>query len=452
MNTFMKGTVLLIMAAFLGECLEFLINMVLARELGEKGLGLYMAILPTIVFLVVIASMELPISISKAVAEQNEVYHRSFLQHTLHFTAAFTVFFLFIAVIIYPIIPVFNAYHRSLPWLLLMLIPVISFSSVARGYFMGIQRMAKIAIANFLRRAVQLLLLLAVFQLFHFEQELAILIALLTLIATEVIVFLYIFTAFLRQLHKLHHTKDSPSLPKQSVLNTLLKVSLPTTGLRIFHAASFAIKPFLIQAALIKGGMVEEMAMVQYGKLAGIAFTIGFFPAFIAHSLLIILIPTVSETYANKEIKKVKQLLFKIMMFTLLYAIPAGAIFYFYSHELTALFFEADTAAIYLELLVPYFFFHFFVIPMQAFLIGLGLVKDAFLHSIWSTAVSFILMYFLGSMPQLQMSGIIIGMNTGIVLLTLMHFLTIRYQLSQPVFSRITSSPKSGGCSKSPLL
>ena len=63
MNTFVKGAVLLIIVAFVGECLEFLINMVLARELGEEGLGLYMSILPTVLFVVVIASLELPISI-----------------------------------------------------------------------------------------------------------------------------------------------------------------------------------------------------------------------------------------------------------------------------------------------------------------------------------------------------------------------------------------------------
>ncbi len=431
-KTFVVGTFLLIVAAFLGECLEFLINMVLARELGEKGLGLYMSILPTIVFLVVIASMELPISISKAVAEKEETYHRSLLYHTIRFTIAFMVACLAAAFIVFPLIPVFDKYHIALPYLLLILIPVIAFSSIARGYFMGTQHMGKIAIANFLRRAVQLVLLIAVFQLFHFEADVAILLSLCTLIGTEIVVFLYLFVLFLREMKRLKKTPSEP-MKKTSVLHTLLAVSLPTTGLRIFHAASFAVKPFLIKAALMNAGVVEEQATVQYGKLAGVAFTIGFFPAFIAHSLLIILIPTVSEAYAKKHVSSLSVLLNKIMAGTFVYAVPAVWIFYFFSSELTSLFFEKSPAAVYLQLLAPYFFFHFFVIPMQAFLIGLGLVKDAFLHSIWSTTVSFILMYVLGSMPQLQMDGIIIGMNTGIVILTFMHYVTIRKRLDQPV-------------------
>jgi O-antigen/teichoic acid export membrane protein len=35
------------------------------------------------------------------------------------------------------------------------------------------------------------------------------------------------------------------------------------------------------------------------------------------------------------------------------------------------------------------------------------------------------MMFLLGSQPSLQMAGIILGMNTGIVLLTLMHYVTI---------------------------
>ncbi|WP_353626455.1 oligosaccharide flippase family protein [Bacillus sp. JCM 19041] len=45
MNTFFRGVLLLSAAAFIGECLEFVISVVLARELGDEAFGLYMAIL-----------------------------------------------------------------------------------------------------------------------------------------------------------------------------------------------------------------------------------------------------------------------------------------------------------------------------------------------------------------------------------------------------------------------
>ncbi|GAA0372937.1 oligosaccharide flippase family protein [Bacillus horti] len=431
MSTLIKGSILLVLAAFIGECLEFVINMVLSRELGEEGLGLYMAIFPTIMFLAVIASMQLPISISKAVAEKDQVYHRGMLQHTIQFIFYFTIAMLLVALIVLPLLPIFHNYHPLLRWLLILLVPLISFSAIASGYFMGAQHMGKIAFANVLRRVVQLVLLIFIFRLFHVDTEFSILLALCVLIATEFVEFLYLFTRFMLEMRKL---KQQPSLPisRKTVLRALFAVSIPATGLRIFHAASFAIKPFLIQAALIRSGMFEEMALIQYGKLAGVAFTIGFFPAFIAHSLLIVLIPIVSEKYANRELPELQSLLKKILFVTLLYAIPVCFVFYLFAEQLTGLFFDAFSAVGYLKLLIPYFFFHYFIIPMQAFLIGLGLVKDAFIHSVYTTTISFIAMFVLGSMPQLQMSGIIMGMNASAVLLSILHFISIRGRLAQP--------------------
>lgn len=433
MSTFVRGTVMLILAAFVGECLEFIINMVLARELGEEGLGLYMAILPTLMFLIVIANFELPISISKTIAETDRLYHRSMLQHTLKFITFITIAFLIVGAFVFPLIPVFDQYHPILPWLLLLLIPIVSFSAIAQGYFMGAQHMGKIAFAKVLRRSVQLVLLLMVFKFFRFETELAILLSLCVIIAMEFVELIYLFILFRLEIRKLDKLPTAP-MSQKSVLKSLISVSLPSTGLRIFHAASFAIKPFLINEALVRAGMLGDTAVIQYGKLAGVAFTIGFFPAFIAHSLLIILIPTVSEAFAQKNVQHLQKLLKKILLLTLLYAVPISWVFYTFSDSLTTFFFDTHSAAGYLQLLIPYFFFHYFTIPMQAFLIGLGLVKEAFVHSMWSTSISFILMFVLGSMPQLQMDGIIIGMNTGAVLLCMMHYLTIRQKLAQPQF------------------
>ncbi|MER2255603.1 MAG: polysaccharide biosynthesis C-terminal domain-containing protein, partial [Priestia megaterium] len=83
----------------------------------------------------------------------------------------------------------------------------------------------------------------------------------------------------------------------------------------------------------------------------------------------------------------------------------------------------------------PYFLFHFFAVPLQAYLIGLGYVKDAFYHTIWSHIVSFSLMFFLGSQTNIGMQGIIIGMNCGVVVLTVLHYVTICKVINVSFFS-----------------
>ncbi|PLR80036.1 multidrug transporter MatE [Bacillus canaveralius] len=429
MNKFLKGTLLLVGAAFFGECIEFIVNMVLANELGERGMGLYMSILPSVFFIVLLASLELPISISKFVAEKDEKFHRSMLQHAIQITIIFTAVSLLAAAVVIPNVPVFDKYHPLFKWAVLLLIPLVSFSSIARGFFMGKHQMGKIALSNFLRKLLQLGLLVAVYQFFDFNLDTAVLIAFCTLVGSEFVVFLYLIHIFIVQFMQLKR-RPYNTLSRRTVLQNLMEVSIPTTGMRVFHAFTHALQPFLIKAALMRSGISEPLATEHFGILAGVAMTIGFFPAFIAHSLLIMLIPTVSKAYSQNETSKLQRLLQNVLTATFIYGVPSVVVFYFFAEPLTNLFFHSPVAASYLQMLWPYFLFHFFVIPMQAYLIGLGLIRDAFIHVVWSTCISYGLIFLLGSLHDLQMGGVIIGMNTGTILLTLMHYLTIVKKLN----------------------
>jgi O-antigen/teichoic acid export membrane protein len=430
-----KGIFFLAASAFLGEGIEILVNMILARELGSHGLGLYMSILPTIFLIVLLSSFELQVSISKFIAEREERYHRNILYHAITITIIFTCGLFLLATLIIPFIPVFNGYHPYVRWFVMILIPVISFTSVARGYFMGKQQMGKIAVSNFLRKVIQLGGLFVLFRFFAFDAEEALLIAIGTLIGSEIVVFLYLIYMFIIQFQQLKRQPFS-NMNRKVVRKNLMAVSIPTTGLRLFSAFTGAIQPFIIKAALVRSGMTATLATEQFGMLMGVAISIGFFPAFIAHSLMVVLIPAVSKTYSQKDYPTLQKMLQQVMKLTILYGVAAVAIFYLFAPELTSLFFKSEMPAVFLQLLWPFFLFHFFIMPMQAFLIGLDLIKEAFFHIVWSIIISFALILWLGSLPEWRMNGVIIGMNTGSVLLALMHYLTICKKIGVSIFMK----------------
>ncbi|WP_335872727.1 oligosaccharide flippase family protein [Bacillus sp. 2205SS5-2] len=428
MKRLFQGILLLTVAAFLGECLEFFINMTLAKQLGEEGLGHYMSILPIIFFIVIIASLELPVSLSKVIAENEREYHKSTLLYTMKWTIVLTSFFVTIGWLVFTVLPLFSSYHPLVRWLMVLLIPIVAFSSLSRGYFMGIGKLGKIAFSNFLRKVAQLLLLVLVFRFYDFSNEAALFVALCILIASESAVFLYLIQAYFlhwKSFRGLKHKHINP----QEVGKALLAVSVPTTFLRVFHAVSHAIQPFLIKATLIQHGLQPSQATEQFGLLAGVAMTIGFFPGFIAHSLLVALIPAVSEAVSKDNRKKILMMLKSVLWGTTAYSIPVVLIYYYFGESLTNMFYTNTEATRYLQLLWPYFLIHFFVLPLQAFLIGFGLVKDALYHTIWATIVSFTVLYVLGSKTDLGMSGIIIGLNTGGLLLLLLHLYTLKVKL-----------------------
>ncbi|MRX72278.1 oligosaccharide flippase family protein [Bacillus lacus] len=439
-NHFLKGILLLGAAAFLGECVEFFINMILAKELGEQGMGMYMTILPLIMLVVVIANLELPVSISKFVAEKNSSYHYSMLKAAMKFSFLFTCIFLTVVFAALPFLSVFEGYHPAVKWLCAAVVPIVAASSIARGYFMGVQEMGKIAVSGFLRKAFQLLFLFLIFKGMTFDLNTSLLVALCAMIGSELLVCFYLIFHYLLQYRQLREG-DKVFLSGKEVRKNLLSVSLPTTGLRIFHSITNAIEPFLVKSALIASGMTGILATEQFGMMAGVAMTIGFFPAFIAHSLMVALIPNVSEAYSKRNFATLQKLLQQAMWITFLYGVPSVFMMYQLAEPLTSLFFHSSEAAWYLKLLWPYFLFHFFVIPMQAYLIGLGLVKDAFIHTVWSHTISFSMMFWLGSLSTLQMEGIILGMNMGAVLLTLLHYAAICKKIGFTMFLGRNQSP-----------
>ena len=252
MAIFYKGILFLAASAFLGEGVEFLINLILAKKLGKHGLGLYMCILPTIYLIVLLSSFQLPVSISKFDAEKEEsLIEISFIMR-LQLSIILTNILLSLAVIILPFIPVFNGYHP----LYKMASYSVNSSSVIYlcycGYFMGRHRMGKIAVANFLRKSVQLLLLFVLFRFFQFDSRTSVLIAIATFIGSEIAVFFFLIYTFIIRFQQIKGRHFLIS-DRKFVRKNLMAVSVPTTVLRLFSALTGAVQPFFIKAALFVG-------------------------------------------------------------------------------------------------------------------------------------------------------------------------------------------------------
>src|SRR5699024_2913631 len=71
-QSFLRGTLLLMIAGMITRVLGFINRIVVARLMGEEGVGLYMMALPTLFLMITLTQSGLPIAISKRIAEANE--------------------------------------------------------------------------------------------------------------------------------------------------------------------------------------------------------------------------------------------------------------------------------------------------------------------------------------------------------------------------------------------
>ena len=68
-NIFIKSTVILILGGIITKILGFIIRIIYTRIVGAEVLGLYSLVMPTYSLLITIATLALPTTISKLIAE-----------------------------------------------------------------------------------------------------------------------------------------------------------------------------------------------------------------------------------------------------------------------------------------------------------------------------------------------------------------------------------------------
>lgn len=159
-QTFLRGTLILIAAGMVTRMLGFVNRVVIARFIGEEGVGLYMMAAPTFFLATTLTQFGLPVAISKLVAEASargdHQKTKNILVMSLTITGVlsliFTPLFLFFA----PVMAETMLTDKRTLYPLLAItpvVPIIAISSVLRGYFQGKQNMNRLLCPKSLNRS-----------------------------------------------------------------------------------------------------------------------------------------------------------------------------------------------------------------------------------------------------------------------------------------------------------
>src|SRR5690606_25715543 len=203
-QTFIKGAIILIIAGMISRLLGFVNRIVLARLLGEEGIGIYMLALPAFFLMITLSQIGIPVAVSKLIAEANVQGDRERIRKILFISFSITItlsIFLTAAFILF--IPYIATHlildERTLiPMLLISpIIPVTAVSAVLRGYFQGMQNMKPQASAQVIEQFVRIILVFVFVKLMiPFGISYAAGGAMIAVVIGEVVSVLYIYYCF----------------------------------------------------------------------------------------------------------------------------------------------------------------------------------------------------------------------------------------------------------------
>lgn len=433
-QTFLKGTLILILAGLATRILGFMNRIVLARVMGKEGVGLYMMAVPTLILAITITQLGLPIAISKLVAEANAMNNRAKIKQilvtSLTITGSISMVFTIILLILAPILSehfftdsrIFYPLVATLP-----VIPIIAVSSVIRGYFQGMQNMKPGAYSQLVEQIVRITLVyICTSSLLPYGVEYAAAGAMISSVIGEFASLLYMFILFkYKKTFDIRNQFLGVLKTSKKTMNELLQIALPATGSRLVNATSMFVEPIIVAQSLAIAGVASGIATQQYGELVGYALPLLMLPSFITYALSVTLVPNISEALAEKQFQLIDYRIRQAIRLSLISGGLPAVLLYLYANPIMTLMYGDTTGAAFLTFMSPLFIFYYIQGPLTSILQALNLAKAAMWNSIIGTVVKIIVIFALVTQPSFQIMGAAIAILVGLVIVTLLHYATI---------------------------
>ncbi|MGD7044086.1 stage V sporulation protein B [Jeotgalibacillus proteolyticus] len=435
MSTFIRGTLILIFAAMLTKVLGFIHRMVLARMVGEEGVGLYMMTFPTLMLVITITQLGLPVAIAKyvseATAKRDEQVVQRILNVSLIITGTLALTFTPVMFLLAPFLTetLFADDRTFWPFVaILPVVPIAAFSAVLRGYFQGKQQMGVTAVGSIIEQLIRLVLLyILVGMLLPMGIEYAAAGAMLASIGGELLSLGYLYLHFVYSRRKIHiQAGNGGQPPRKTIAKQLLSIALPSTGSRMIGSIAWFLEPILVMQCLTMVGFTAAFATKEYGMLTGFVLPLLLLPSFITVSLSTALVPAISEAKAKNQFVTVEHRIQQALRISLVTGGLFSILLLTHGTYLLEALYHSTNGANLLHFMAVLFIFYYYQGPLHAVLQAYDAAGAAMMNSLIGAVVKLVVMAALMLQPGMGITGAAIGIMVGLVMVTLLHFFTMR--------------------------
>ena len=370
-NIFIKSTIILILGGIITKILGFIIRIIYTRIVGPEVLGLYSLVMPTYSLLVTIATCGLPIAISKLVAENKH--------NNLKIVSTSTILILFINFIVVIIMLLSSKsisiylLHEERCYLLLismsLTFPIISISSIIKGYFYGKQNMIPSVLSNIIEQLVRGLLIYIFVPKIIMISEVYAAASLFLFSFIEEIISIFINLFFFP---KHIHINKYNLIPDKNTIKSILDISLPTVSSRIIGNIGYFFEPIILTNLLLYSGYSNEYILLEYGAYNAYSIMILTVPSFFITAISSSLIPEVSKHYLSRNVILLRKRLKEAICFALIIGIPYSILLILFGKELLYIIYKTSMGLNYIKILAPIFPLFYIESILISYLQGVG--------------------------------------------------------------------------------
>lgn len=390
---FIKSTIILIVGGLLTKILGMVIRIVTTRVIGLEGIGLYMLVMPTYSLFITIATLSLPIAISKLVSE-NTRNNKNVILGIIPIALLFNIIVITILILSSKFISNTLLQNSKLYYPILAMsvtLPFITLSSIIRGYFFGKQKMIPHVTSNLFEQIVRLAMTIIITP---YLLKFGIISAVTGLILFNVVSeLLSIFILFFFMPKNVKITKNDLK-PDYDNVKDLFSISFPTTTGRIISSIGGFLEPIVITFVLLAIGYNNDYITMEYGIISGYVFPMVMLPQFLSGAVSSALLPTISSYNALNMKKAIKRKLYQAISFSLLIGIFFTIIFMIFPELSLKIMFNETEGAKYLFFAAPIFLLTYIQGPIVSTLQAIDEAKIVMNSSLIGVVVKTIVLFF----------------------------------------------------------
>lgn len=426
MDKFYKSSFILIISNIITGVLGFTFSILISRELGAEGMGLYGLIMPVYdLFICLICGGMVP-AISKVAA----VYYskRDFLN--LNRTLDITIFFDLVWGIVVACIVFLNSDFISLYLIkdpravgaLRILCPAmlcIAVSSILKGYFYGTLNVKIPAFIDIFEKAFRVTAMLLVM-----NYTATVTLAYLILALGEALSLLFLYTAY--KFNKNNKDIFSKKEDKIQLLFDVLKFSFPLCVNGFLSTMFYSISTLVLPRRLMAAGMNYADSLSVIGKFSGMAMSTALFPIIIINALCIVLVPDISENISKKNYFQLENRISKVIRIALVLGMFTSVICFSIPDYLGSLFFNRNDLGEYIKFSGMISPLVFLTATTYAILNGLGRQKIILKNSLFASLVQLVLIYTLSGIPFLNIYGYGVSLIITAIIVIILNICDIK--------------------------
>lgn len=422
------GTLILLTGGFLSKLLGFVLRIIITRQIGTEGVGLYSLIMPTFGLFITIATFSYPASISKVI----NVRGKSSKSTVFSIIPISLLLNLITLVIIFLIAKPLSIYFLKDSRLYIPLLsigftlPFIGLSSIIKGYYWGKQRMGVYILSNIVEQIVRISILVILIPIL-IKKSLVLTISVIILVnmiseTSSIIVMLI-------GLPKGITLNKEDIKPKKEYIKDVMNISIPSTSSKIVGSIGHFLEPIVLINILSLVGYSNEFIVREYGIINAYSLALLLIPQFFTMSISTSLIPELAKNYSVKNISKCKKRIYQITGLSLAIGAFSTGIIFVIPEYLLNLIYKTTAGANYIKVLAPFFILYFINTPLANALQALDMSKEEMNITLITSITKLVLLTIL-SLLKIGLYSLIISIIVTLIISTYLHIKKIRKVLS----------------------